>query len=521
MVLPSWIWFHCNGISLSPEAMDRGQLARNLARGDGFTTDFIRPASLLFVERIPGHPDLYNPPLYSWLLSLAFRMAGASDKVIFIFSLFFFWLTGILLLILARKIFNPLTALLTAVIYFTNTFLLNSVLNGSPILLESFLFIGLVYLLYYRKGNNLSYFLIGLFCGMAYLSSYLWFWFLAPVIIYLFLTSRGLTGEKLNVKTIACFAAGFVLVVIGWWWRNWQVTGNLFFNLGGGGYKMYTSVFPGSSLLRETTLQIFDRVPSLKQLLLKWGEGSELVYSQLIFFTGSFLAPFFWIALITPFRDSRWSRIRFFIFGCLLMGVCRYIILDRRVDDLNLLIPVAILAGTAAFSAIWRKLSSSKKTFQRSLLVIFLGLNLFPFFDQLRLTPLPAPPTKNNLIRIARRVAEGEVIISDLPWAVAWYAGRSSLWLPASPDEVPDLLARFPAVKYLFLTPEANEYSSIGARITWPGIYQNRTISPFWKNGEIISLPGEQFFSRITRKKQVKRKKREKFKSEPRNIRRR
>lgn len=301
---------------------------------------------------------------------------------------------------------------------------------------------------------------------MAYLSSHLFLWFLAPLVVYLFFDSRNLPGPKMDAMRIACLGAGYILVVLSWWWRNWQVTGNPFFNLEGWGYKMFTSLFPANSLLRETTLQAFDRVPSLKQLLLKWGKGSELVYSQLLFFTGSFLSPFFWIALITPFRDRRWSRIRFFIFGCLLMSNCRCIICGRRGDDLNLLIPVAILAGSAAFLVIWRKLLPSRNALKRSLLVLFLGLNLFPFFDQLQLTPIPAPPTKSNLIRVASRVAEGEVIISDLPWVIAWYTGRTSLWLPAGAKEVSDLLVRFPMIKYIYLTPETIEYSSTGSRIT-------------------------------------------------------
>src|SRR5438477_5829412 len=55
------------------EAMDSAQLARNLAEGRGYTTDFIRPLSVLLRQRQapPGipvlkneHPDLSNPPVY-------------------------------------------------------------------------------------------------------------------------------------------------------------------------------------------------------------------------------------------------------------------------------------------------------------------------------------------------------------------------------------------------------------------------------------------------------------------------
>ena len=263
---------------------------------------------------------------------------------------------------------------------------------------------------------------------------------------------------------------------------------------------MFTSIFPGSSLLREMDLESFNRAPSLKQLLFKWGQGSEIIYSRLLTFTGSFLAAFFWIALIAPFVDRRWSRIRFFLFGCLLMGVCRYLICGRRIEDINVFIPVAILAGTAAFVVISRKLPPSRNLLKLVLLFLFLGLNLFPFFNQLRITPISELRIKNNLIHIRKQVAGGEVIISDLPWAVAWYAGRGSVWLPDRPSKVPDLMERFPMIKYLYMTPATKEYNRLGSKVTWPGIYLNRTRSPFWKAEEIISFPQEQFFSRITRK---------------------
>src|SRR5215831_15070695 len=68
----------------TPEAMDAAQLARNLARGSGYTTEFIRPLSIYLLEKKHGvkegaplpdnstdpgrlreaHPDLANPPVY-------------------------------------------------------------------------------------------------------------------------------------------------------------------------------------------------------------------------------------------------------------------------------------------------------------------------------------------------------------------------------------------------------------------------------------------------------------------------
>ena len=70
------------------EAMDAAQVARNLAEGKGYTTQYIRPLSLHLVKkrsearfgqvpsdpnadyaRIKGpHPDLANPPVYPCVL---------------------------------------------------------------------------------------------------------------------------------------------------------------------------------------------------------------------------------------------------------------------------------------------------------------------------------------------------------------------------------------------------------------------------------------------------------------------
>ncbi|MBI5683742.1 MAG: glycosyltransferase family 39 protein [Verrucomicrobia bacterium] len=67
-----------------PEAMDQAQVARNLARGDGFTTRFIRPLSIWRLTERSGardamldrHPDISNPPAYPTLLGALFYIVG-------------------------------------------------------------------------------------------------------------------------------------------------------------------------------------------------------------------------------------------------------------------------------------------------------------------------------------------------------------------------------------------------------------------------------------------------------------
>ncbi|MSU27894.1 MAG: hypothetical protein EXS27_08265, partial [Pedosphaera sp.] len=65
----------------NPDAMDAAQVARNVAEGKGFITQFIRPVSLYLVGQKTGaasltnaHPDLANAPAYPAVLAGAMRV---------------------------------------------------------------------------------------------------------------------------------------------------------------------------------------------------------------------------------------------------------------------------------------------------------------------------------------------------------------------------------------------------------------------------------------------------------------
>ncbi|MGH7978740.1 MAG: hypothetical protein ACREE6_05150, partial [Limisphaerales bacterium] len=78
----------------APGAMDAAQLARNIAHGKGYTTEFIRPLSISLVQarneargaaassdqpdyaRLKtSHPDLANPPVYPVVLAGLMKIA--------------------------------------------------------------------------------------------------------------------------------------------------------------------------------------------------------------------------------------------------------------------------------------------------------------------------------------------------------------------------------------------------------------------------------------------------------------
>src|SRR5262245_19326954 len=122
----------------NPEAMDAAQLARNLAQGKGYTTDFIRPLSMHLVLKSrtdanpliqQNHPDLANPPVYPMLLAgilkvarLDYQVSSRASKrfapefLITLLNQGLFFLLVLLVYRLARRLFDPGVAWMSAVL---------------------------------------------------------------------------------------------------------------------------------------------------------------------------------------------------------------------------------------------------------------------------------------------------------------------------------------------------------------------------------------------------------------------
>jgi len=94
-------------------------------------------------------------------------------------------------------------------------------------------------------------------------------------------------------------------------------------------------------------------------------------------------------------------------------------------------------------------------TFQ-SLIVLISAFPLLNIYTDPPRTPFAWPPTCPPLIDdLADWYSKDNVICSDMPWAVAWYADRKSLWLPLTIPDFNNLNEfRFQSkITGLFLTP--------------------------------------------------------------------
>ena len=171
------------------EAMDAAQLGRNLAQGKGYTTLFLRPFSIYLLKRhnletegVPPvgasaapaqlkgrHPDLANPPVYPVALAGLMKVLPFSymvpskpkpfwsvsgqfwryqpDFLICLFNQVLFFATVALVYLLARRLFDPRTAWLSALVVLGAELLWRFTVSGLSTMLLLLIFMGLVWCL--------------------------------------------------------------------------------------------------------------------------------------------------------------------------------------------------------------------------------------------------------------------------------------------------------------------------------------------------------------------------------------
>jgi hypothetical protein len=119
-----------------------------------------------------------------------------------------------------------------------------------------------------------------------------------------------------------------------------------------------------------------------------------------------------------------------------------------ELDYLAVIAPTVVLLGVAFFSSLLEHVDwgiEAVRPLVQGIFVVVMALPLAVLLLPPGRDPRTYPPYHPPLIRrLADWVRPDELIMSDMPWAVAWYADRTSLWLTryaVDPDGREDFLA--------------------------------------------------------------------------------
>ncbi len=521
------------------EAMDAAQLGRNLAQGKGYTTLFVRPFSIYLLKtrhepkagssaastdpaRLKGmHPDLANPPVYPIILAglmkvLPFqypvnlkstfwsvpktRLSSSPETTVsfrqfwryepdFVIALFnqilFFVVVGLNFLLVRRLFDSPVAWLSTLLLLGTEEMWRFSV-SGLSTMTLLLIFIGLVWCLVLleaevrepKRGPRAVWLLAatcGFLVGVGALTRYPFAWLIVPVLVFVIVV----TWQRGPIPGAATFAA-FLLLFAPWVGRNYAVSGKPF---GTATYAFLegTVIFPEYRLQRslEPNLNVA-AITAIRTAFYKViGNSRQIVQTDLPKLGGTWLAAFFLVGLLVPFKNPAVRRLRYFAIGAiavlaLAQALCRTQLSDDspEINTENLLVlatPLVLTYGTVLLYLLLETINLPFLELRSALVALFAVVASLPLiltFLPPKTIPVSYPPYYPPTIQEAVGwIKEDELSMSDIPWAVAWYGQSQSVWLTLNvqPDfyTINDYLK---PVQELYLThlPTQGHFMSLG-----------------------------------------------------------
>jgi Dolichyl-phosphate-mannose-protein mannosyltransferase len=497
------------------EAMDAAQLAHNLADGKGYTTLFIRPLSIYLLQshaeagstnvlaatnpdsahlKTP-HPDLANPPVYPLVLAglmkvLPFHFTINTkssfwsndgnfwryqpDFLIAVFNEILLLVVVALTFFIARKLFDQNVAWLSALLVLGCNTLWKFSVSGLSTMLLLVIFLGLTWCVLKieeiaREPQPRSKQLLGLalaagvLVGVGALTRYEFGWAIIPVVAFLILFG----SQRRMVNALAAFCA-FAVIFTPWIVRNFVVSGTPF---GTASFAILegTPVFPHFQLGRSLHPD-FSNAFWLGLYVHKLSANARDILTRVLpTLGGSWASVLFLAGLLMTFRSAAIRRMRYFLLMCLAVFIVAQALgrteLSEKSPEINsenllvLLAPLVFIYGVSFFFTFLEQMKLPLPQLRYAVTVLFAGLCCLPMIFTLlppKTVPIAYPPYyPPDIQHTTGWMKPGELMMSDVPWAVAWYGQHQCVWLTLNADE--DFYAindYMKPVQALYLTPE-------------------------------------------------------------------
>jgi hypothetical protein len=505
------------------EAMEYAQLGRQFARTGSLTTQCIRPLSMWYLlnragrpsAQIDNHPDLMHPPVYPAVLAGVFKLFNPSydvkggpggficpaDRWVAGVGHLFTVLTGLLVYLMGRRLFDERVALLAVTVYFLSDAVWRHSLSGTTLPIATAWVTAALYFAL-RAGPDpdeppfsaraCGWMLLSLvFCALAFHTRYATAVVVPGIALHLALARRP-NGWIAGVV----FVALFLLSAAPWLARNVMVSGS---PLALAPYSAlnHTSLFDGDNLEHQFqfTLSASTVFSSLQAKAL--ANSARFFFTDLPSVGGGLLGAFF---LVTFFYRFSRDDVRGFRWGLalailLFAGVASYFGEATR-PLLHMFLPAILLYGGAFFFLLLDRLQFPYRILNiavTGVVVVWSASTLIVTLLPPRAAP-PYPPYFPPFVQqVSRMLGPQELMCSDMPWATAWYGQRNSLLVPLSLDEFYEINDFHKHISGLYFTTITRDKPYIrslatGPYRTWFPILETRIPGDFpLKDG--FSLP--------------------------------
>ncbi len=441
------------------EAMDAGQVGRQIAEGKGFTTQWIRPQAItLFQERLKSKsenklesfPEIYQAPLYPYILGGLFKMTGRpyevseaemrdspfrAEWVICFFNVLCTYLTALIILVFGARLFDGRVGLLSSALFLVSNLIWSFSISGLSTSLVMLLLTASWFLLnegmISQEKNRFQRMIAmiavsGFVFGLSVLSRLSLIWVLIPMLLL------SAVAFRTKLWVLFLYGIGFSVPVVPYLIRNYYLTGNV---MGGWGSSNSMSDNEFCLLQSEQTFSY------LKMVVIHMVQAAGHTMQNLQGILGGSFAAILGFASV--FHLFRRERARIFQYGVFILlpffvlggsFVNAYPGLTSAWNMVVFVLPLLIICGAAFFYILLDRMELRHPMIAKTIIGLFIGLNAIPYLLTLappREIPVRFPPYYPLIIKISTEWSEkNEVIVTDMPWATAWYGGRTSLWLP-------------------------------------------------------------------------------------------
>ena len=497
------------------KAIEQAQISREIQRGNGFSTKMIRPAALWQFEQkgrefpLERTPDTYHAPLSPFITAWVFKgtdavnrlfrsMSGnipvlarfvydetmtktsilfAYDKIIAFTQLLFFLLAVLVSYFTAIRLFDERLAVLGMGLLLLCQNFWDFAMSGLPQMLMLLLFSGGMHTLLRaieakcaERSPRWWIVATGVLFSLLALTHGLTIWIFAGLVVFALIYFRPLGRDAGILLGI------FVLFYGPWMARNYAVCGS---PVGIGWYSGLAGVRASESqVMRSMELPLDDVTPRIYrrkiqgQILNQMGQIYNLLGKVLT-------APIFFVALLHPFKrketaDLRWAVLLLWLFA--VFGMAVFGLTEKsgvHANDLHVLfVPLMSFYGLAYLLVMWTRLEVRGEFFRRCLLAGIYLISALPFLDNFLdmigppKSPVQWPPYVPPWIAyLGELTRPNEILMSDMPWGVAWYADRKSLWLPMTIKafiQLNDYNQLKGGIVGLYLTPVSGNAAFIG-----------------------------------------------------------
>ncbi|MDI6744303.1 MAG: glycosyltransferase family 39 protein [Thermodesulfovibrionales bacterium] len=361
---------------------------------------------------------------YPYILGLSFKIFGQSDFTVILFNGVFFVALILLVYLLAYELSgNTVISLIAALLVSCMKCFLDHSLQAEPNIMYSSLYVAFFYFYIKYPGRPLIY---GIMLGLLHLvRANTQFVFIAFFLMYIFhgkenLRERFLDSGKLSI--------GFLIGITPHLVRNYMIIGNPFFSLYGYSFLLFTKSFP--------TYSVWTQISDVNPIMFVMSHPGEMILKSYHWFwrllenSVDFYTPV--VLLLTgatffmPLKNSRVRMLRIITIVGIIVQTALLLPMGPVPYYYMFFFPVMIIVSVINVGGLLKKYGPIVLSFG----LIAFAFTAMPYWK----SPQPINPFISMGKQVEKLTGKDALILTDMPWELAWYADRKAIWLPYDLD---------------------------------------------------------------------------------------